>query len=212
MKSFVTIIRHGETEWNVAMRLQGNGDSELTLKGISQVELLAKALRSQKYDVLISSNQKRALRTAEILNQYQGLTIIENSAFRERNFGIMEGLTREEIVKNYPKIYARYKKRKTQFQIPEGESLVQFYQRVTDGLIKITQTHQAKKILLVTHGGVLDCALRMTLDIPLGTGRRFSIYNASVNTFSVSENQWFLEEWGNVDHLKGIRLADEINS
>lgn len=212
MKSLVTIIRHGETEWNVAMRLQGNSDSELTRKGISHVELLAKALQSKKYDVLISSDQKRALRTAEIINQYQGLTIVENSAFRERNFGIMEGLTHEEIIHNYPEVYTRYKKRKVQFQIPEGESLVQFYQRVTNGLQQMSKTYQGKKILLVTHGGVLDCALRMTLDIPLGTGRRFSIYNTSINTFSVSENQWLLEEWGNIDHLKGIGLADRINS
>jgi probable phosphoglycerate mutase len=204
MKSLVTIIRHGETEWNVAMRLQGNSDSALTEKGLKQAELAAKALQSLNYDVLISSNQKRALRTAEIINQYQGLTILENGAFRERNFGIMEGLTREEIVKNYPDEYDRYKKRRAEFQIPEGESLVQFYQRVTDGLNQISSMYQGKKILLVTHGGVLDCALRMTLDIPLGTVRKFSIYNAAINTFSFSENQWILEEWGNINHFTKI--------
>jgi probable phosphoglycerate mutase len=201
MRTLVTIIRHGETEWNVAMRLQGNSDSELTPKGIEQVELLARALQKHKYDVLIASDQKRALRTAEIINQFQGLSVIENKAIRERNFGIMEGLTREEIVGKYPEMYTMYKKRRAEFQIPEGESLVQFYKRVTDGLINIIQSNRGKKILLVSHGGVLDCTLRMTFDIPLGTDRKFSINNASINTFSVEESKWILEVWGNIDHF-----------
>ena len=94
MKSFVTIIRHGETDWNVAMRLQGSGDSVLTEKGIKQIELTAKALQSQKFEVMISSDQKRAYRSAKIINHYQGLTISKDPSIRERNFGVMKSIER----------------------------------------------------------------------------------------------------------------------
>ncbi len=197
MKTRITIIRHGETEWNVAMRLQGNGDSALTEKGIAQVERAAMTLQTQKFDVLISSDQKRAYRTAEIINRYHELSIIKDTRFRERHFGIMEGLTREEILDRYPEVHAGYMRRKEYFQVPEGESLIQFFERTTKGLRAIINTYAGKRILLITHGGVLDCVMRMTFDIPLGAKRSFSISNAAINTFSVQEDHWMLEEWGN---------------
>jgi broad specificity phosphatase PhoE len=96
-KTKITLVRHGETEWNVAMRLQGTKNSPLTENGIKQAELVAEALSQQKFHRLISSDLDRALKTAAILNIYHHLQIEEEPALRERNFGIMEGLTRDEI-------------------------------------------------------------------------------------------------------------------
>lgn len=202
MNTDITIIRHGETEWNVSMRLQGSGNSALTARGIQQAELTAKALKNHKFKALISSDQQRALQTAEIINRFHGLPIIREPGIRERNFGIMEGLTREEILEKYPEVHAGYMKRRETYQIPEGESLVQFFQRVKNVLQGIVDTYREKQILVVTHGGILDCIMRLTFNIPLGASRNFSIHNAAINHFLVSSEKWFLQEWGNTNHLR----------
>ncbi|MBN2522426.1 MAG: histidine phosphatase family protein [Bacteroidales bacterium] len=210
-KTWITLIRHGETEWNVAMRLQGVKDSNLTSKGLKQAELVAGKLCKRKFDIIISSDLGRAIKTAEIIASKTRLNIIRDQTLRERNFGIMEGLTREEISEKYPDVISGYMKRKVSYAIENGESLTEFYDRVTQGLNRIISIHKGEKILIITHGGVLDCMIRMVFNYPLSGIRNFTINNASINVFSVKNKQWILEEWGNVDHLRAIEKLDEID-
>lgn len=192
----ITMVRHGETEWNVTMRLQGMKNSDLTKKGIRQARQAANALRKRDFDRLISSDQERAVKTAQQLNEYHHLEIETDPALRERNFGIMEGLTREEIMERYPETYHGYMDRKDSYRIPEGETLIDFYARVTGGINRIVQMSEGQNLLIVTHGGVLDCMMRMLFDIPLTTARNFSIYNGSINEFSYEQGKWHLDTWG----------------
>ncbi|MGD2033823.1 MAG: histidine phosphatase family protein [Bacteroidales bacterium] len=210
-KTAVTIIRHGETEWNVALRLQGIQDSPLTPEGIKQAGQLAESLRQEKFDVMISSDLGRAVRTAEIIAAKTRLEIIRDSALRERNFGVMEGMTREEAFKKYPEVFSSYSKRKETYKIKNGESLVAFNKRVREGLDRILHTYPDKNILIVSHGGVLDCVIRMVFNYPLSSFRSFSIYNTAINRFSVSDNKWVLEEWGNTDHLSSQGSMNEFS-
>jgi 2,3-bisphosphoglycerate-dependent phosphoglycerate mutase len=198
----LTIVRHGETEWNVAMRLQGMQNSSLTKNGLRQTRLVAKALRTHQFNILISSDLGRAVKTAEIINKYHHLEVITDSDLRERNFGIMEGLTREQIQDIHPEVFNGYMDRKDTYSIPQGESLIEFYTRVTSDLKRIAKTYEGKEILVVSHGGVLDCTIRMVFNYPLSAPRHFSIYNASVNSFLITGNDWYLEQWGNIDHQK----------
>jgi probable phosphoglycerate mutase len=206
----VTMIRHGETEWNVAMRLQGNQDSNLTERGTKQAELVAEALSRKYFNVFISSDQGRAVKTSNIINKYHNLNIIFTEKLRERNFGIMEGMTREEIAVKFPEVHKGYLKRKSEYQIPEGESLAQLYSRVTEVLKNIIDKYKGNKILIVTHGGILDCTMRMVFSYSLDLQRNFSIYNAAINTFSVTDGKWNLEEWGNINHLENLDTFNEL--
>jgi probable phosphoglycerate mutase len=208
-KTTLTVVRHGETEWNIAMRLQGMQNSNLTERGLEQARQTASALRARKFDVLISSDLERALQTAALINIYHKLPIEKSYSIRERNFGVMEGMTREEIQEKFPETFQGYMLRKDTYQIPEGESLVQFYQRITEGLEQIVTQNKGKSVLLITHGGVLDCMMRMIFDYPLSSPRRFSIYNASINVFSVRNNEWQLDTWGNIDHQEDHTLSLE---
>jgi probable phosphoglycerate mutase len=207
----LTIVRHGETDWNVAKRLQGQQDSELTRNGLSQAETVSKTLSRFFFDALISSDLGRAVKTTGIINQKHNLPILTNPNLRERNFGIMEGLTREQIQSNYPEVFNGYMERKDSYIIPEGESLVAFYNRVMKGLQNLAEMYEGKDILIVTHGGVLDCVMRKIFNYPLSAPRRFSIYNASINIMTITGDEWFLEQWGNIDstNMKSISL-DEL--
>lgn len=206
----LTIVRHGETEWNVSMRLQGKQDSPLTKLGRKQAEHAAKALRDRKFDILISSDQGRAIETAKIINNYHQLKLNLSENLRERNFGIMEGLTRDEVAIKYPEVHEGYMKRRSNYLVPDGESLVQLYTRVTAELNRIAIQWPGKSILIISHGGVLDCTMRMVFGISLDVRRNFSIYNASINTFLFNDGHWDLEEWGNTEHFRGTGTMDEL--
>lgn len=207
----ITIIRHGETEWNKKMQLQGFTDSPLTNKGIRQAELLADEIKWRKFDQIISSDLYRAEHTAQIINKNFNLEITKNKGLRERSFGIMEGLTREEIEQQYADTYNAYIKRKATYEIPEGESLIRFYNRVIRTITSISQQFEGKQILIVAHGGVLDCVIRFIFRLDLNDTRNFTIYNTSVNSFIIENNNWILEEWGNINHLKKEKTLKEFN-
>ncbi len=207
----ITVVRHGETEWNKLMQLQGHTDSPLTKRGLAQAELLSEYIRYRSFDVLISSDLYRAAHTAKLINKHLGLPIIKNKDIRERSFGILEGHTLLEIQEKYNTAFKAYTSRKSTFELPDGESLVQFNERVIGAIHEIANQYKGKSILLVAHGGVLDCIIRHIFNIDLDTDRNFSVLNTSVNTITISDGKWKLEEWGNTEHLKQTEALDEFN-
>jgi probable phosphoglycerate mutase len=207
----ITIVRHGETEWNKSMQLQGHTDSPLTEIGLKQAEQLAETIKNRDFNLLISSDLNRALQTAKIINRHLMLNIELNKELRERAFGIMEGLTRKEVEIKYKDTFQAYMTRKADFNIRNGESLIVFSNRVINAINEIIKKHHNKNILIVSHGGVLDCIIRYIFKIDLDAERMFTIYNTSVNTITIDNGKWFLEEWGNIEHLKKIKSLNEFN-
>ncbi len=201
MPTQVTIIRHGETEWNIENRMQGQKNSSLTQNGFLQAELTAKALMTRKFHKILSSDLGRAMQTAEIINNKLRLPILQNSNLRERCFGVMEGQTGVESIQNIPHIYESYKRRMPDYKIPGGESLTEFYNRIITEFEIIAKQHDSKNVLVISHGCVLECLLYKIFDIDLSVNRNFSINNSSINTIAIDNNKWFLQEWGNIEHL-----------
>ncbi|MBN1182085.1 MAG: histidine phosphatase family protein [Bacteroidales bacterium] len=207
----ITIVRHGETVWNKSFQLQGHQDSPLTESGIKQAELLSGTINSRNFDCIVSSDLPRAIKTAEILNKNLKLDITYNSGLRERAFGVMEGLKREVIKEKYPEVYNAYMQRDAEFQIPNGESLVQFNARVIQTFDELNKKYKHKHILVIAHGGVLDCVIRHIFRLKPDDLRCFSVYNTSVNTIKIENSVWILEEWGNMEHMQGAKVLNEFN-
>jgi len=112
--STILLIRHGETEWNSLGKWQGQQDSPLTDQGISQAAALGHRLKLslQQVDRVYSSDLPRAKRTAEIINAILAARepVHEVSLLRERSFGIFEGRTRDEVMKDFPTQYTAFQK------------------------------------------------------------------------------------------------------
>jgi 2,3-bisphosphoglycerate-dependent phosphoglycerate mutase len=210
-KTRITIVRHGETEWNKSMQLQGHQDSPLTTNGLEQAELLAETINKRQFELIITSDLGRAKKTASILNKHMQLKVVEDKSLRERAFGVMEGMKREIAQEKYPELWQAYITRNKDFTVAQGESLVQFNERVIESLNNIANSFIGKHILIIAHGGILDCILRKIFNVELDEKRSFIIPNTSVNTFTIEENSWILEEWGNVEHLNSAEVLDEIN-
>ena len=205
----LVVIRHAETEWNIQNKFQGHLDSKLTLPGIKQAEAIADTLKGEAYDVIYSSDLERAKQTAEIIARRLNLKVHTEKDLREINLGVMQGLKKDEFIIKYPEVISKYHA-DPEYVIPGGESKLQLYNRVTGILEKIVRKHKGHNILLVAHGGVLDCIIRYTFDIPLNKRRNFSLFNASINRFAVENGEWKLESWGETSHMRDIQVTDDF--
>jgi probable phosphoglycerate mutase len=205
-----TIIRHGETQWNQDGRHQGQLDSELTPRGIEQANAIARRLKQEHFVALYSSDLVRAVQTAHIIADQCGQTIITDPRLRERNMGIFQGLTWEEIAAKYPQELHQYRACGADYVIPNGESARQRLQRTVGYLEELAQRHPGQSIVVVTHGGVLTGLFRWTLGIPLDDRRRFKLWNASLNVFFYEDGAWVLGTWGDIGHLADVGTLDGV--
>jgi len=93
--------------------------------------------------------------------------------------------------------------------IPEGESVRQRAERGVLCAAEIAARHPGRKVLLVTHGGIVESLLRHALGMDLASPRTFSLFNGSLNTFSVSDGRWQLDSWGDTHHLRNLGTSDD---
>lgn len=144
----ILLTRHGQTDWNVAGKIQGMTDIELNETGIKQAEATREKLLDYDIDLIIASPLKRAKRTAEIIGSGRNIPIIIDDRIQERAFGKYEGKTTKEMdfdeVWNY----------KLNIHYENAESVGELFDRVNGFLKDIKQSYQDKTVLLVTHGGI----------------------------------------------------------
>lgn len=205
----ICLVRHGETSWNAQRRLQGHEDVALNPAGLAQAEAVAEALSSTRFDAIFSSDLQRALHTAQHIARHQACALIAEARLRERHFGLMQGLTREEAEVRHPGLYARLRSLEPD-AVPGGggESLLAFHTRVRTLVTEIAHTHAGQTVLLVSHGGCLDAIYRFITGTPLEKPRDFPLGNATLNWVSHHAGHWQLEAWDERKHLNSVR--DEL--
>lgn len=197
----VIIVRHGETEWNIANIRQGHLDSPLTEDGIAQAKALARRLMSERFSALYSSDLGRAMQTARIIAEATGHEIVSDPRLRERHLGIFQGLSSDEIKEKHPEEYKLHRSLGPDYVIPSGESFRQQVARNLAYLNEIAAKHLGETIVVITHGGVLSGLFRHTFSIPFEAPRRFEFTNAGLNVFVYEQGSWFLQTWGDLSHL-----------
>ena len=201
------LIRHGETEWNATRRVQGHLDVPLNTQGKLQARLLAERLVDEhqraRFAALCTSDLARAKDTASVAAARAGIPLSVRPGLRERNYGVLGGLTPEEMETKHPEACSHWRTRTPDFVLPGGESLGHFNARVLGELSDIALGCLGQQVLVVTHGGVLDCAYRAALRVPLEAKREHSLHNASISRIQVSrEGEFTLASWGDVAHLE----------
>ena len=197
----IYLIRHGETMWNREKRLQGHIDIGLNDVGHQQAARLANSLVDKKISAIISSDLSRAIDTAKPIALHHQLELNLDPALRERHYGVMQGLSHQEIAEHHPENHQAWKKRDVHFQPENGESLAQFNDRVVTAIASWAKKYAGQEIAIVAHGGVLDCLNRAARKVALDVARDFEILNASLNTLTYQDEQFDLVHWGDVNHL-----------
>ncbi len=198
------VVRHGETDWNRIRRLQGHTDIALNANGIEQAARLRDALAGDAIHAIHASDLSRAMATAAPIAAALGLPILRNVLLRERNYGILEGKTFPEILECHPDEAARLRLRDAAHTIPGGESQQTFFRRVIDAVSGIAEAETraaagrataAPKILIVTHGGVLDMLHRSAFGVALDAERACPIPNALVNRLTYDDGHFVVRSW-----------------
>ncbi len=201
------LIRHGETAWNRERRMQGQTDTPLSDIGRAQAEAVGARLADHPFVALYSSDLSRAWDTAAAISRASGRAIRREPALRERTFGILEGMTYDEMAQRHPEAHAQFSRRDPDYAVPGGESPRQFYERSLTCLNGIARAHLGASVVVVTHGLVLDTLHRAAHKMPLQAKREAPLLNASLNTFRLDGEDWSEIDWGDVAHLADVGVT-----
>ena len=204
------LIRHGETTWNRQSRVQGQTDSPLSALGHAQAKATGLLLSGEPIDVIVASDLGRARDTAAAIAQATGAVLQFDARLRERCYGEIEGHTWSEVEQKFPSAWERMTARDPAFAPQNGESAREFSDRVISVLTEIAAANDGRRIVIVTHGGVVGMLYRHVMHIPLDERREYALLNASINRFRYVESRWFLDVWGDVSHLEGLDVADDL--
>lgn len=203
-------IRHGETAWNVEARLQGQLDIPLNARGREQARRTAHWLADDAPDIVVSSDLSRAHATAQAIASFNRCPLVLDADLRERSFGSFQGLTHLEVAERWPDQARVWNSRDPDFAPGDGESLNVFSSRCVAAALRIAQEHAGKTVVLVAHGGVMDCLYRAASRIPLDAPRAWSLDNAAINRLLYTSSGLTLVGWNDTSHLDvGAPTLDE---
>lgn len=155
-KLMLYLIRHGQTDWNIQGKIQGSHDIPLNDTGKHQAELLAKGMDCRPVDKIFSSPLVRAVETAKGIAQRQNVDVYLVPGLIEVEFGQWEGMTWEEIKKQYPEEHARWEKNPVDVAPPGGETQMQVLERIAASVEAIlANSRDCQSIAVVSHGAAL---------------------------------------------------------
>lgn len=186
------IVRHGETDWNASGRIQGWHDVPLNNRGRQQAQILADALQGIPFIAIVSSDLRRASETAAILQCRLGAQLIYDADLRERCFGSMEGLTREDSDRRYPS------------GAPDVESREALRRRARCFLERTRNRFTNGRVICTTHGGMIRCLLEV-----LGHTGIDRIHNTSVTRIAYHNGAWNVLALNCDTHLGTVADFDE---
>jgi probable phosphoglycerate mutase len=162
------LIRHGQTDWNVEGRYQGQVDIPLNERGREQAAQTARALSGANLAAIYASDLTRAVETAKALAQVAGLPVRIDPRLREINQGRWEGRLFDEIRAEYPEELKRRQEDPLAFAPPGGEVVGQVRERVLAAVADIVRRHPDQRVAIVSHGLALALVRTYYGDYPAG--------------------------------------------
>ncbi|MFN7154123.1 MAG: histidine phosphatase family protein [Acidovorax sp.] len=204
------LIRHGETDWNRELRFQGHVDVPLNATGHEQARRLADRLAAEKLvvDHLVCSDLIRTQQTAtpslQVLFPQLHIHTLTDARLREQAFGEVDGKRVEDVKLEHADAWAQWLRFEADYGMPGGETTRQFHTRVMDAVRRIAQQYQGQKVMVVTHGGVLDMIWRTARGTGLDGPRQSDIPNAGLNRVRVEGHVVEVLDWADVRHLADL--------
>jgi probable phosphoglycerate mutase len=162
----VWLARHGETQWAAEDRYNGRGNIPINAQGRAQAERLTERLRAEPLAAVYCSSLRRCVETATIVAQPHGLDPVSRDAFVEVDYGEWDGMLRQEIVAQYPDLYAAWVKDPATVLPPGGESGYHALARAMTALQQVIAQHVGHVVLVVAHKAINRLLLCGILGVP----------------------------------------------
>ena len=201
----IYLIRHGQTDWNTAGKIQGSTDIPLNETGRGQARCLARGMRSRPVARIFSSTLGRALETAGAVGEEQQVEIEPIEGLEEVGFGKWEGMTWKEIEVLYPEEYRRWLLNPVEVSPPGGELQGEIRLRCKKAMDTILSMAAETKgdIAVVSHGATLAYIIEYLMrDHPLE--EEIIVNNVSITTvhYSPLTGDFTLIDLNNTDHVR----------
>ncbi|MBU8725169.1 MULTISPECIES: histidine phosphatase family protein [Bacillus] len=185
----ICLVRHGETDWNAAKRIQGRTDIPLNDTGKWQAEQTGLYLKDAHWDVVISSPLTRAKETAHLILKHVDAPLVLMDDFIERDYGDAEGMSFEERQKLFPNK-----------QYPNMEPLETIQDRILEGIEKVRAAYPNQQVLIVAHGAAIHALLTTLADEHLCL-ENTRLVNACLNYVEWKDGKWKVLDYNVVSHL-----------
>jgi len=164
----VYLIRHAQTEGNVAKRFQGRTDLPVTPLGKQQIYHLTERMCAIPLTHIYSSPLGRAMETAASVASTHGLTPLPYEGLVEMDGGAMENMFFENLGSQYPVEFAQFIGEPHLFMgIGGGESMRQVHDRMRDAVLELVRRHPGETIAMVSHGAAIRCFVCYASGLPL---------------------------------------------
>ena len=186
MSGSIIIVRHGRTEFNAAGRLQGRTDNPLDEVGLAQAEAVATYLAPELLSdtLIVCSPLLRARQTATAIAKGVGASLEIDERWIELDYGAYEGLRQSEV----PSHVWREWRSDSNFSAPQGESLNQVQQRVTDACAELAQRLDGRTAVVVSHVSPIKSAVAWALGVDVSVGWKTQLVTASITRLAISAN------------------------
>ncbi|GLR08587.1 phosphoglycerate mutase [Mixta theicola] len=210
----VYLVRHGETVWNAARRIQGQSDSALTKKGEQQARQVGERVRPLGITHVISSDLGRTRRTAEIIADACGCSVTLDARLRELNMGVLEQRPIDTLSAEEEGWRRTLVNGTENGRIPEGESMAELAERMHQALNACLDLPAGSRPLLISHGMALGVLISTLLGLPAHAERRLRLRNCSLSRVDHQQSAWLATGWvvetaGDISHLD-LPALDEL--
>ena len=178
------LVRHALTVDNQKSRLSGHIDSSISEEGKEQIDKITNYLKDFDIDKIYTTTSSR---TKDTVKELKSIEIIEKESLKEISFGDFEGLTFDEIKDKYPKEFQDMIEKGYEYKYPNGESLIDSYNRVCIELDNIISNNDNRTILICSHGGTIRNIITYLISNSYKYHWNFKIDNGSVTILEVQD-------------------------
>lgn len=181
------LVRHALTVDNQKSRLSGHIDSSVSEEGKEQIDKITNYLKDFDIDKIYTTTSSRTKDTVKKLSELKSIEIIEKESLKEISFGDFEGLTFKEIENRYPEEFQDMIKKGYEYKYPNGESLIDSYNRVCIELDNIISNNDNRTILICSHGGTIRNIITYLISNSYKYHWNFKIDNGSVTILEIQD-------------------------
>ena len=181
------LVRHAQTIDNIKFILSGSIDSKISDTGRKQIKYLTNYLKDLNIDSIYTTTLSRTKETILEISKLKNIDIIELENLNEINFGDFEGMTFNDIQSLYPDEFQKIIDDGYNYKYPNGESLVNTYDRVCKEMDKIIKNSEGKTVLICSHGGTIRNIISYLITNTYENHWNFKIDNASVTTIDITD-------------------------